>query len=145
MQRSIFYVRKCDETLSPNHKNSMLIKVTFLNHCHSSDFLYKFYLDEFLNKLTVLFATSLCHVTAFYYFYFFQEEDSSGLPSFLKMSPSSNSISKMKAPSSTSISSIGVSPTPSRTRESVVTLNYSGARSSSELTLIESNVPKKRT
>ena len=73
----------------------------------------------------------------------FQEEDSN-FPSFMKISSSSNSISKMKAPSSTSISNVGVSAAPSRTRESVVTLNYSGARSSSELTLIESNVPKKR-
>ena len=62
----------------------------------------------------------------------------------MKISSSSNSISKIKAPSSTSISSVGVPSAPSRTRESVVTLNYSGARSSSELTLIESNVPKKR-
>lgn len=62
----------------------------------------------------------------------------------MKISSSSNAISKMKAPSSTSISSVGVSSAPSRTRESVVTLNYSGARSSSDLTLIESNVPKKR-
>lgn len=84
-----------------------------------------------------------CCIISQQFVFFFQEEDSS-FPSFMKMSSSSNSISKMKAPSSTSISSVGMSSAPSRTRESVVTLNYSGARSSSELTLIESNVPKKR-
>ena len=84
----------------------------------------------------------ICHISQQFVFCF-QEEDSN-FPSFMKISSSSSSIAKMKAPSSTSISSVGVSSSPSRTRESVVTISYSGARSSSELTLIESNVPKKR-
>ena len=62
----------------------------------------------------------------------------------MRKSSSSPAISKMKAPSTSSVNNVGVSPLPQRTRESVVTLSYSGARSSSELTLIESNVPKKR-
>ena len=89
-----------------------------------------------------MFSCQICHISQQFVFCF-QEEDSN-FPSFMKISSSSTSIAKMKAPSSTSISSVGVSSSPSRTRESVVTISYSGARSSSELTLIESNVPKKR-
>lgn len=74
-----------------------------------------------------------------------EEDPQSNFPSFFKFSPSSNSLSRMK--NTASLSSIstagGISPAPARPRESVATLNYGGARSSSELTLIESNVPKK--
>lgn len=66
------------------------------------------------------------------------------MPSFIKKSSSAPAISKMKAPSLNSINNIGIGTCAQRARDSVVTLSYSGARSSSELTLIESNVPKKR-
>ena len=66
------------------------------------------------------------------------------MPSFIKKSSSAPAISKMKAPSLTCINNVGIGISPQRARDSVVTLSYSGTRSSSELTLIESNVPKKR-
>ena len=62
----------------------------------------------------------------------------------MRKSSSAPAIAKTKAPSLSSINNIGITPTTQRTRESVVTLSYSGARSSSELALIESNLPKKR-
>lgn len=72
-----------------------------------------------------------------------EEEKESNLPAFMKKPSSSPSISKMKSNSLTSINNVGVTPSPQRSRDSVVTLAYSGTRSSSELTLIESNLPKK--
>lgn len=70
-----------------------------------------------------------------------EEKDDSNLPAFMKKSSSSPSIARLKSTSLISINNVGVSTSPQRTRESVVTL--SGARSSSELALIESNLPKK--